>query len=111
MTTPETVRERLLSRRTELSRRAELVAADLRHERDPLSADSSEQVTQRENEDVLRGISLSSHALLHEVNEALARLDRGEYFDCRRCGQSIEPARLQLLPETSLCARCAAAGP
>lgn len=103
----ETVRKRLLAKRAELARRAELTEADLRHERMPLSTDFAEQVTERENEDVLRGIGLSARTVLQSVNFALARLERGEYFECARCGQSIEPGRLEALPETAFCSRCA----
>lgn len=106
----EQIRQRLLDRREELARRANLTDADLRHERDPLSADSEEQVTQRENEDVLRGIGLASRTELQAVNRALERLDRGEYFDCEACGQPISEARLDTLPETTRCSRCASAG-
>lgn len=103
----ETARKRLLAKRAELARRAQLTDADLRHEGAPLSADFAEQVTERENEDVLRGIGLSARTVLQSVNFALARLDRGEYFDCARCGRPIEPGRLEALPETSFCSRCA----
>jgi len=101
------VRKRLLDKRAELARRAELTDADRRHEVEPLSADFSEQVTERENEDVLRGIGLSARTVLQSVNFALARLERGEYFDCARCGRPIEPGRLEALPETPFCSRCA----
>ena len=40
----EAVRRRLLSRREELRSRASRANADLRHESDPLSTDSAEQV-------------------------------------------------------------------
>jgi RNA polymerase-binding transcription factor DksA len=103
----ETVRKRLLDKRAELARRAELTDADLRRDSAPLSADFAEQVTERENEDVLRGIGLSARTVLQNVNLALARLDRGEYFDCARCGSRIEPGRLEALPETPFCSRCA----
>ena len=107
MSSVETVRKRLLANRAELARRADLTEADLRHQQAPLSADFAEQVTERENEDVLRGIGLSARTLLQSVNLALARLERGEYFDCVRCGEPIEPGRLEALPETPFCARCA----
>jgi DnaK suppressor protein len=110
MITTDVARQRLLARRAELARRSDLVAADLRHESDPLSPDSTEQVTQRENEDVLQSLGLSARAGLQEVNRALERLERGQYFDCSRCGKSIETSRQEALPETSLCAHCAVAG-
>lgn len=107
MSNVETVRKRLLAKRAELARRADLTDADLRHERDPLSADFAEHVTERENEDVLRGIGLSARTVLQSVNLALARLELGEYFDCARCGKPIEPGRLEALPETPFCSHCA----
>ena len=109
MSQVEEIRQRLLARRDELAGRANLTDADLRHERDPLSADFEEQATQRENEDVLRGIGLAAKAELQDVNRALARLERGEYFDCETCGEPIAAARREALPETTRCARCAAA--
>jgi RNA polymerase-binding transcription factor DksA len=38
---------------------------------------------------------------------ALARLERGEYSCCSRCGQDIETERLQAIPEADQCACCA----
>lgn len=109
MLTSDDVRRRLLARRAELAQRAARTAADLRHEAEPLSADFAEQVVQRENEDVLRGIGGSAQEELQRVNRALERLDRGAYFDCARCGEPIGTDRLAAVPTAELCARCALA--
>ena len=101
------IRSRLLARRAELMVRAEAVTADLRHEGDPLVADFADQATQRENDEVLHGIEQSTRGLLQQVNVALARVDRGEYFRCTRCGGDIEAERLEVIPETDQCAGCA----
>lgn len=101
------IRAQLRARRAELLGRSEAVTADLRHERDPLVADFADQATQRENEEVLRGIEDSTRGLLQQVNVALERVDRGEYFRCSRCGRDIETERLQAIPETDQCAPCA----
>ncbi len=37
------------------------------------------------------------------IDEALRRLDRGEYGRCVICGKEIPPARLELVPETPYC--------
>src|SRR5207237_3291398 len=37
------------------------------------------------------------------IDEALRRLDRGEYGRCIICGKEIPPARLELVPETPYC--------
>ncbi|MEN6349788.1 MAG: TraR/DksA C4-type zinc finger protein [Syntrophomonas sp.] len=44
---------------------------------------------------------------LEKVNDALSRYEQGQYGVCEECGQSIEPARLERLVNTTLCAACA----
>lgn len=104
---PDSVRRHLLARRDELAQRAARTASDLRHDSDPLVADFAEQVVQRENEDVLRGIGGSAREELQRVNRALARLERGEYFSCAVCGALIESERLEAVPTADRCIRCA----
>ena len=45
---------------------------------------------------------------LAEIEQALARLKRGNYGACIRCGQRIQPERLEVMPETRLCVKCSA---
>ena len=107
----DAVRQRLLNRREELRQRATDASADLRHEADPLSADFAEQVTQRENDDVLGAISNSAQVELQQVEAALRRLAAGRYTHCALCGGDIEPERLAAVPCTDRCRSCAEAGP
>ena len=93
------VRERLLRRREELRKRASDASAEARHESDPLSADFAEQVTQRENDDVLGAISDSARVELQQVDGALRRLASGR--------EDIEPERLGAVPYTDRCRACA----
>jgi RNA polymerase-binding transcription factor DksA len=44
-----------------------------------------------------------------EIEQALARAKRGEYGICRECGEPIHPDRLEVLPGTKVCIRCARA--
>jgi RNA polymerase-binding transcription factor DksA len=103
----EAVRARLLRRRDELRIRASRASADLRHESDPLSADFAEQVTQRENDDVLGAISQSARAELSQLEAALRRLAEGHYTTCAVCGEDIEEERLAAVPYTDRCRACA----
>lgn len=103
----ETIRKRLLARRDELAQRAARTGADLRREDEPLSADFDEQVVQRENDDVLRGLNEAARAELAQLNHALARIESGSYLVCAACGDDIQAARLEAVPCTELCARCA----
>jgi DnaK suppressor protein len=44
--------------------------------------------------------------LLYNVDEALRRLYRNEYGICQACGKEIGKARLEAIPEASLCVDC-----
>ena len=43
------------------------------------------------------------------LESALERLKKGTYGICEECGEKIDPERLQILPQTALCVRCAGA--
>jgi len=43
---------------------------------------------------------------LQSVDYALDTLKRGKYGLCEHCGRPIEPERLKVLPDTTLCAQC-----
>jgi len=45
---------------------------------------------------------------LVEIEHALDKFDKGTYGLCDNCGQSIDPARLEALPQASLCLNCKA---
>ena len=45
------------------------------------------------------------HYLRH-VEEALRRIDRGEYGICESCNQSISKSRLEAVPIAKLCVDC-----
>ena len=43
---------------------------------------------------------------LQSIDYALSIMDRGEDELCERCRQPIEPERLKVLPDTTLCVKC-----
>lgn len=45
---------------------------------------------------------------LAEVERALQKFEDGTYGLCDSCGQAIDPARLEALPQASLCLNCKA---
>ncbi|MFP3866956.1 MAG: TraR/DksA family transcriptional regulator [Desulfobacteraceae bacterium] len=45
---------------------------------------------------------------LMAIEEALIRMDNGTYGLCEDCGAPIEPRRLEIMPQTSLCRECQA---
>jgi len=46
--------------------------------------------------------------VLAEVEHALKKYEAGTYGICDLCGRSVEPARLEALPQANLCLECRA---
>ncbi|MBI4774442.1 MAG: TraR/DksA C4-type zinc finger protein [Deltaproteobacteria bacterium] len=47
---------------------------------------------------------------IEAIDLALRRIETGDYGICLSCGKSISPGRLEAIPWTSVCTRCAAEG-
>jgi len=97
----------LLSSKAELERRLAAIKRDVRNETNPVSSDSGEQTTERQNDEVIDALGNSARAELALINKALSRVESGEYFECEECGEPISEARLSSVPYTSLCVKCA----
>ena len=48
----------------------------------------------------------NTQEILHRVNDALQRLEEGQYGLCEDCGQEINLERLEAIPYTTLCIHC-----
>ncbi len=68
------------------------------------SADNASEMFEREKD---FGLVEGLHAQLEQVEDAQRRLRAGSYGRCLRCGERIDPERLDALPWAELCARCA----
>ena len=44
--------------------------------------------------------------ILQAIEEALWRIEKGTYGQCRDCGEPIAPARLNAIPWTRVCITC-----
>lgn len=49
----------------------------------------------------------SVQARLHQIQDAVTRYEAGTYGVCESCGREIDIARLEAIPYTELCLRCA----
>jgi DnaK suppressor protein len=67
-------------------------------------ADIGSEVFEREKD---AGLLELYEIELEKVRDALAREEQGKYGICELCGKEIEPARLQRLSNTTVCAGCA----
>ena len=66
-------------------------------------ADDASDVVSRDLNLALRS---NSQDLLAQVEAALRRLDEGTYGICARCGNQINPERLEALPYATYCITC-----
>jgi RNA polymerase-binding transcription factor DksA len=49
----------------------------------------------------------SMEVKLHNLEHAIDQASKGSYGVCESCGDPIPPERLAVMPETTLCVRCA----
>lgn len=52
------------------------------------------------------GLVENLHRMLKEVDAALAKIERGTYGVCSKCGGTIPEARLEFRPESIYCVDC-----
>jgi DnaK suppressor protein len=97
----EYFRRKLLQLRTdtrrELDATPEAGAADGLHEGD--QADQASAAVDRDFDAINRQ---RAHALLHQIDRALARLDNGTYGYCEDTGEPIDLRRLEAQPTATL---------
>ena len=89
-------------------------AEQLAEERDPGDVQFDEESGQGDTMNVERerDLALSAQALqqVQEIDAALAKLDKGTYGLCERCGKPIPEERLQALPWAALDVGCKSMG-
>jgi RNA polymerase-binding protein DksA len=99
----ESERKRLLGELEQL--KSSVRPADERREGSPFGKREEEATESFELE---RRLSLEKRIRdqLAEVEHALQKFEDGTYGLCDSCGQPIDPARLEALPQASLCLDC-----
>ena len=103
---PHTHRKaQLEARAAELTARLTQIEAELDT---PAAQDWEDQATEREADEVLETMGLSGQQELRQIAAALGRIADGTYGICVKCGDDIAAERLDLLPDTPFCAKCAA---
>ena len=95
--------EKLERARQEILEDLEHLRADLRNMAEP-SADETD-VDAYEREKTWALVRRLEHRL-ESIDHALRMAKAGSYGICERCGNRIDPARLDVLPEATLCLDC-----
>ena len=103
---PHTVHDLLARRRDEIYMRIKELRRDQEAEAEPSPTDTMDAA--RATAEVETHASLISHAEdeLRLIDEALERVEHGNYGICADCGEAIPLARLNSVPFTLYCVKC-----
>ena len=66
-----------------------------------------EVAEQHQDDEVLEGVEERTREQVAEIERALVRISKGTWGTCARCAAPIGADRLQALPTTDWCSRCA----
>lgn len=102
----QAIREQLSARYGEIRERLLKIEGNIRRTDQPLQADFAEQAIDVENDQVLDALDRSIRAEMTQIENTIARIDRGEYGNCEICDYPISLRRLEALPQATRCVRC-----
>jgi RNA polymerase-binding transcription factor DksA len=94
----------LEGRLRELDARLEVIDDELAAHHSP---DWEDLAVEREGDEVLEATGNAGLVEIAQIRQALARIAKGTYGQCSRCGDEIAEARLDVLPWTPFCRSCA----
>jgi RNA polymerase-binding protein DksA len=86
------------------------VTAELENLRDLMQAEVDVEPDEGDSEIFEREKNAALIAVLErrlkDIETALKSMEKGEYGLCTRCGNPIEPERLEIKPDATLCVEC-----
>jgi DnaK suppressor protein len=95
----------LLARREALQQEIRLATEELINE-EPQFADSVDQAAADTDRSLQVQFKNRDRGILYAIDEALRRIDLGQFGDCGSCGDEIGEARIRANPSTTLCIDC-----
>ncbi len=95
-----------IAERSELLKRISVLEADKSRDGEAISANSTEQAVDVQNDEVIDQLEEIEIKRLSEIDLALARIHNGSFGECVECGEQISDARLKAIPTASMCINC-----
>jgi len=68
--------------------------------------DPADKASNSYTKELLFSQSTNDRIILTQIEEALERMDDGEYGTCVNCGQEVQPKRLEAVPWARYCITC-----
>ena len=99
-------RDRLLARRESLF--SQVTEAEMSSRERDLEAtqDPADMAANAYTKELLISMSANDRKLLQLIDEALERVEGGEYGECVNCGELVSEKRLDAVPWTRYCLKC-----
>lgn len=95
--------EKLTEERNQALLELERLREALKTEVDPDADEGDPDLVEREK---VMALVQGLERKLESIEYALRQAQEGSYGICERCGEAIDPARLEAIPETTLCVKC-----
>jgi len=99
-------RDRLLGRREGLFRQVMEAEMSSRERDAEATQDPADMAANAYTKELLISMSDNDRLLLGLIDEALARVEAGEYGNCINCGEPVQDKRLEAVPWARYCLRC-----
>lgn len=96
-------KERLLQEQAQLNEELKSLRELMQAEVDIEPDEGDAEIFEREKNAALIAVLESR---LQDVQTALRSIEKGNYGICARCGKPIEPGRLEVKPDATLCVKC-----
>lgn len=99
-------RDKLLGRREGLVGQVMEAEAYSRERDSEATQDPADMAANAYTKELLFSMSANDRHLLELIDEALVRIEGGEYGKCVHCGEPVQEKRLEAVPWARHCLRC-----
>jgi DnaK suppressor protein len=99
-------RDRLLERRENLFSQVTEAERSSRERDAEATQDPADMAANAYTKELLISMSANDRKLLDLIDEALRRVEAGEYGECVNCGEPVQEKRLDAVPWARYCLRC-----
>ena len=101
----DSFREQLLEKRNDILKEAERTLTELNDQSGNIP-DPNDRASAESGRNFELRIRQREQRLLSKIEEAMQRIDDGDFGECESCGELIGLKRLEARPVTSLCIEC-----
>ncbi|MDQ3651671.1 MAG: TraR/DksA C4-type zinc finger protein [Acidobacteriota bacterium] len=102
----KTYRDRLLERREALFRQVTEAEMSSRERDAEATQDPADMAANAYTKELMISMSANDRRLLGLIDEALKRVEAGDYGDCVNCAEPVLEKRLDAVPWARYCLRC-----